>query len=307
MDYTLHQLQVFLKVAQKQSVTKAAEELYLTQPAVSIQLKNFQQQFDVPLTEVVGRKLYITDFGKEIALAAEKILDEVHAINYRNQAYKGQLAGRLKISVVSTGKYVMPYFLTDFLKRNQSVELLMDVTNKARVIESLERNEVDFSLISVFPENLSLDSEPLMRNKLFVVANTEVRYNTGQYDWSIFESLPLIYREEGSGTRFTMEKYIIDNALPVRKKMELTSNEAVKQAVLAGLGCSIMPLIGIKNELSNGELQIIPIKGFSLESTWQIVWLKKKKLAPLAESFLSYVRKEKDRIVRERFEWYENY
>ncbi len=307
MDYTLHQLQVFLKVAQKQSVTKAAEELYLTQPAVSIQLKNFQQQFDVPLTEVVGRKLYITDFGKEIALAAEKILDEVHAINYRNQAYKGQLAGRLKISVVSTGKYVMPYFLTDFLKRNQSVELLMDVTNKARVIESLERNEVDFSLISVFPENLSLDSEPLMRNKLFVVANTEVRYNTGQYDWSIFESLPLIYREEGSGTRFTMEKYIIDNALPVRKKMELTSNEAVKQAVLAGLGCSIMPLIGIKNELSNGELQIIPVKGFSLESTWQIVWLKKKKLAPLAESFLSYVRKEKDRIVRERFEWYENY
>lgn len=307
MDYTLHQLQVFLKVAQKQSVTKAAEELYLTQPAVSIQLKNFQQQFDVPLTEVVGRKLYITDFGKEIALAAEKILDEVHAINYRNQAYKGQLAGRLKISVVSTGKYVMPYFLTDFLKRNQSVELLMDVTNKARVIESLERNEVDFSLISVFPENLSLDSEALMKNKLFVVANTEVRYNTEQYDWSIFESLPLIYREEGSGTRFTMEKYIIDNALPVRKKMELTSNEAVKQAVLAGLGCSIMPLIGIKNELSNGELQIIPVKGFSLESTWQIVWLKKKKLAPLAESFLSYVRKEKDRIVRERFEWYENY
>ncbi len=307
MDYTLHQLQVFLKVAQKQSVTKAAEELYLTQPAVSIQLKNFQQQFDVPLTEVVGRKLYITDFGKEIALAAEKILDEVHAINYRNQAYKGQLAGRLKISVVSTGKYVMPYFLTDFLKRNQSVELLMDVTNKARVIESLERNEVDFSLISVFPENLSLDSEALMKNKLFVVANTEVRYNTGQYDWSIFESLPLIYREEGSGTRFTMEKYIIDNALPVRKKMELTSNEAVKQAVLAGLGCSIMPLIGIKNELSNGELQIIPVKGFSLESTWQIVWLKKKKLAPLAESFLSYVRKEKDRIVRERFEWYESY
>lgn len=307
MDYTLHQLQVFLKVAQKQSVTKAAEELYLTQPAVSIQLKNFQQQFDVPLTEVVGRKLYITDFGKEIALAAEKILDEVHAINFRNQAYKGQLAGRLKISVVSTGKYVMPYFLTDFLKRNQSVELLMDVTNKARVIESLERNEVDFSLISVFPENLSLDSEALMKNKLFVVANTEVRYNTGQYDWSIFESLPLIYREEGSGTRFTMEKYIIDNALPVRKKMELTSNEAVKQAVLAGLGCSIMPLIGIKNELSNGELQIIPVKGFSLESTWQIVWLKKKKLAPLAESFLSYVRKEKDRIVRERFEWYESY
>ncbi|MFN3666551.1 MAG: LysR family transcriptional regulator, partial [Sediminibacterium sp.] len=110
MNYTLNQLQIFLKVAQTQSVTKAAEELYLTQPAVSIQLKNFQDQFDIPLTEVVGRKLYVTDFGKEIASAAEAILNEVNAINYKTQAYQGQISGRLKISVVSTGKYVMPYF-----------------------------------------------------------------------------------------------------------------------------------------------------------------------------------------------------
>ena len=104
MNYTLHQLQVFLKVSEKQSITKAAEELFLTQPAVSIQLRNFQDQFSIPLTEVVGRKLYITDFGREIAEAAEKILDQVYAINYKSSSYEGNLSGRLKISIVSTGK-----------------------------------------------------------------------------------------------------------------------------------------------------------------------------------------------------------
>ena len=124
MNYTLHQLQVFLKVAQCQSITKAAEELHLTQPAVSIQLKNFQDQFEIPLTEIIGRKLYVTDFGKEIVLAAEKIINEVHAINYKMQAYQGKLSGRLKISIVSTGKYIMPYFLADFLKLHPDVELI---------------------------------------------------------------------------------------------------------------------------------------------------------------------------------------
>ena len=121
MNYTLNQLQIFLKITQTQSVTKAAEELHLTQPAVSIQLRNFQAQFEIPLTEVVGRKIFITDFGKEISLAAEKILNEVYAINYKTMAYKGQLAGRLKISVVSTGKYVIPYFLSDFLNQHQGI------------------------------------------------------------------------------------------------------------------------------------------------------------------------------------------
>ena len=115
MNYTLHQLQIFLRIVQSQSITKAAEELHLTQPAVSIQLKNFQSQFDIPLTEVINKRLYITDFGKEIARAAENILNEAYAMNYRTMAFKGQLAGRLKISVVSTGKYVIPYFLSSFL------------------------------------------------------------------------------------------------------------------------------------------------------------------------------------------------
>ena len=266
MNYTLHQLQVFLKITQNKSITKAAMELHLTQPAVSIQLKNFQEQFDVPLTEVIGRKLYVTDFGKEIALAAEKIINEVHAINYRTMAFKGRLSGRLKISVVSTGKYVIPYFLTDFLKQNEGVELSLDVTNKTKVLKNLEKNEVDFSLVSVLPETIQIEKVELMPNALFLVANIDQKIEKGIQDKKIIENLPIIYREQGSGTRYVMEKFIENNQLTVQKKMVLTGNEAVKQAVVAGLGCSIMPLIGIKNELNNGDLQIIPVKGLPIQS-----------------------------------------
>lgn len=307
MNYTLNQLRIFLKVAQTESITKAAEVLHLTQPAVSIQLKNFQDQFEIPLTEVIGRRLYVTDFGKEIAIAAEKILDEVNAISYKTQAYKGQLTGKLKISVVSTGKYVIPYFLTDFLKQHSGVELLLDVTNKAKVIESLEKNEVDFSLVSVLPSNMKLDKVELMQNKLFVVANQDTKFSRKEYDKKIFETIPLIYREKGSGTRFVMERFIERNRLPVHKKMELTSNEAVKQAVIAGLGYSIMPLIGIKNELNNGSLQIIPVKGFPIKSVWNLIWLKEKNLSPVASAFLQYVRKEKNNIIKQKFDWFEQY
>jgi DNA-binding transcriptional LysR family regulator len=308
MNYTLHQLQVFLKVAHRQSITKAAEELHLTQPAVSIQLKNFQDQFEIPLTEVVGRKLFVTDFGKEIAIAAEKVLDEANAISYKTMAYKGLLTGRLKISIVSTGKYVMPYFLSDFMQNRQGVELLLDVTNKAKVLESLEKNEIDFALVSILPENLQIEKIELMENKLFLISNTLPKIEGSiPYDHHILEQLPIIYREQGSGTRQTLEKFIEKHQLSVRKTMELTSNEAVKQAVLAGLGCSVMPLIGIKNGLSTGELQIIPVRGFPIKSTWHLIWLKGKKFSPVAAAFLQHLEQEKDRIIQERFSWFERY
>jgi LysR family transcriptional regulator, low CO2-responsive transcriptional regulator len=307
MHYTLHQLQVFLKITQTLSITKAAEELHLTQPAVSIQLRNLQDQFQIPLTEVVGRKIFITDFGKEIAVAAENILNEVHAINYKTLAYKGQLIGRLKITVVSTGKYVMPYFLSDFLKQHAGVELVLDVTNKTMVIESLKRNEVDFSLVSVLPESMQVENTELMKNKLYLVGSRDHVYKKGLQDISILENVPLIYREAGSGTRHVMENFIKQNNLRVMKKMELTSNEAVKQAVIAGLGYSIMPLIGIKNELLNGDLQIIPTKGFPIQSTWNLIWLKNKNFSPVAAAYLKYLQKEKEKAIQDWFGWLDQF
>lgn len=307
MNYTLNQLRIFQKVVSTLNITKAAEELHLTQPAVSIQLKNFQEQFDIPLIEVINKKIYITDFGKEIAEAADKILTEVHAINYKMHAHKGELTGKLKISIVSTGKYIAPYFITDFMKQHPGLELIMDVTNKAQVLASLEKNEVDFSLVSVLPETIKVDKLELLQNKLFLVANTETKFNKKQYDKKIFESIPLIYREQGSGTRHVMEKFIRQNNLPVQKKMELTGNEAVKQAVIAGLGCSIMPLIGIRNELHNQQLQIIPVAGFPIKSTWYLIWLKDKKLSPVASAYVKHIKKEKLHIIQKNFDWFEKY
>jgi DNA-binding transcriptional LysR family regulator len=307
MDFTLRQLTIFLKVVEFQSITKAAQELYLSQPAVSIQLRKLQEQFDIPLTEVVGRQLYVTDFGKEIARSAEKIMAEVKAINYNTKAFHGELAGRLKLSIVSTAKYVMPYFLSDFMARHPGVDLIMDVTNKMQVINSLENNEVDFSLVSVLPAQLNLNRVELMRNKLYLVGGTAIKRNPNTPTKKILASHPLLFREKGSATRDAMERFVAKKELPSFKRIELTSNEALKQAIVAGLGYSIMPLIGIKNELKNGDLEIINMKGLPIVTHWNLVWLKTKKLSPVAEAYLEFVRAEKERIIGEKFAWFEGY
>lgn len=305
MNYTLNQLQIFLTIVKTGSITKAAEELHLTQPAVSIQLKNFQDQFKIPLTEVVGRKLYVTDFGHEIAEAVEKIIDQVGEINNRILAYQGQLIGKLKIAVVSTGKYVMPYFLADFLHAHPGVELNMDVTNRIKVIQSLENNEVDMALVSILPQNLNIESIELLPNKLFLVGKPMEASHTIVRPRQIFNNMSVIFRESGSGTRILMEKFLDKHEIKVQRKIELTSNEAVKQAVLAGLGYSIMPLIGLRNELLKEEIQMIPVKGLPITTKWSLVWMKGKKHAPVVTSFLDFIKVSREKIVHEKFDWYE--
>ena len=201
----------------------------------------------------------------------------------------------------------MPFFLADFMRQNSGIDLLMDVTNKNKVIESLESNEVDFALVSILPTKVNIEKLDLLQNKLYLVGRGKTKFNKATSTKEIFKDLPLIFREKGSGTRQTMESFIERNNLSVLKKMELTSNEAVKQSLLAGLGYSIMPLIGIRNELHNNELQIIPIKGLPIKTTWSLIWLKGKKHSPVSLSFLDYLKKEKSQIVQDKFSWYENY
>lgn len=307
MNYTLHQLKIFIKVADCQSITKTAEEMHLTQPAVSIQLKKFQEQFAIPLTEVVGKRLYVTDFGREIAASAQKILDEIEAINYRTKSFKGLLAGRLKISTASTGKYVMPYFLSGFLRQNPAVDLVMDVTNKTQVVKNLEQNEVDFSLVSVVPEHLKLNSIRLLQNKLYLVGGSCIKRNPDTPIPELLEQYPLLYRERGSATRNSMEQFVEQEKWPVHKTIELTSNEALKQALIAGLGYSIMPLIGLKNELKNTDLEIIPYNGLPIITYWNLVWLADKRLSPVAEAYLDFIRQASPDIIETVFAWFENY
>lgn len=307
MKYTLHQLEIFHKVSELQSVTKASEELFLTQPAVSIQLKNFQDQFQIPLFEVVGRKIYITEFGEEITLAAEKILNEVNAINYKALSFQGELAGKLKIAIVSTAKYVMPYFLTDFINQHKGVDLSMDVTNKTEVVRSLENNEIDFAMVSTIPKHLKINRIQLMDNKLYLVGGKQYKSTGKNISNKQFEQLPLIFREQGSATRNKMEYFLASNKISTYKKMELKSNEALKQAIVAGLGYSIMPLIGIKNELKNGDLQIIPFKNLPMKTNWNLIWLSSKNLSSIAKSFIENINKNKDDIMNNHFNWFDEY
>lgn len=307
MQYTLHQLEIYQKVAELQSVTKASQEMYLSQPAISIQLKKLQEQFPQPLFEVIGRQLYITDFGKQVALSVDKVLNEVESLNMKTLSFNGELAGKLKIAIVSTAKYVMPFFLTDFMQSNKEVTLTMDVTNKASVIESLEKNLVDFALVSVLPENVKVNSIQLMQNKLFLVGGRQHNQAGKHITKKAISKLPLIYREFGSATRQAMESFITAQGIPNDKRLKLTSNEALKQAIIAGLGYSIMPLIGVKNELETGDIQIIPTKGLPIATHWNLIWLKSKKLSLIAEAYTNYLRENNEAIIKNSFQWFEKY
>jgi DNA-binding transcriptional LysR family regulator len=302
MNYTLHQLEIFKKVAELKSVTKASEQLFMSQPAVSIQLKNFQDQFKLPLFEIVGRKLYITEFGNEIAEVVTKILDEVMAINYKSNLFEGKLAGKLKLAIVSTAKYAMPYFLTGFIRKNNNVDVTMEVTNKMSVITALENNECDFAMVSTIPKKLKIETIELMSNQMFFVAGKDYKNNTKEVNLKDLNKSVFLFRENGSATRLAMEKYLIKHKIEILKKMELTSNEAVKQAVIAGLGISIMPIIGIQQALKNGELQILNSKDLPIETTWNLIWLKRKNLSNVAKAFRDYISENKNDIIKEQFQ-----
>lgn len=296
MKYTLNQLHVFQKVFETKSITKAADQLFMTQPAVSIQLKNFQQQFKTPLYEYQGRGIVITEFGKQIAKIVGSCMNNLNELEILSSAYDNILKGKLKIASASTGKYVIPFFLSDFLKQHKGIDLALNVTNKSMVVESLLNNKIDFAIISTLPDNIEINEELLIENKLYLVGLSKQN----------FISKPLIFRENGSATRLVMEGYFNKFKKGV-KKIELESNEAVKQAVLANIGISILPIIGLKNEIKSQQLEIIPQKKLPITTQWRIVWRKDKNLSPAAKAFLNYIKLNKEMIVQKYFKWYDAY
>ena len=307
MNYTLNQLRIFLKVVEQKSITRASEELHLTQPAVSIQIKNFQDQFDIPLLEKIGRQIQVTNFGKEVAGSCRVILDEIERVENRKMAYLGHVTGKLHVSVVSTGKYVMPFFFSEFMEKYPGIQLNMDVTNKSNVVRSIEKNDVDFALVSVLPKGFAIEQIKLMKNQLFLVGKKGKSSNISIGSPKDLEGVTLLFRENGSATRMAMEAYLKKQKVQVNRSMELTSNEAVKQAVLAGLGYSIMPIIGIMNELKNEELEIIDLYELPLVTDWNLIWLKSKSLSPAAAAYLEYIEEKKEEIIQRHFSWYAAY
>ncbi len=306
MDYTFQQLRIFSTVSETQSITKAAEILHISQPAVSVQLKKFQDFFDNPLYEVIGRKLHLTDFGLEIAAVCRATMQEAQQLKNKSKEHKGELWGTLKISVVSTAKYVMPYLLSDFLRIHPGVDLKMDVTNKLAVVDSLEKNEIDFAMVSTLPENLQIEKIELMPNKLHLIGGKNMPTIT-KLNNELGSSHTFIFREKGSATRQIMESVLKEKKVSIGKQLQLTSNEAVKQAVLAGLGYSIMPLIGLKNALQSGDVKIMPVNGLPVITNWHLIWLKNKKFSAAQTAFLNYLKEEKDTILHDKFQWFEQF
>lgn len=237
-------------------------------------------------------KNHITEFGYSIASIIENILNEAEEIKNKTKEYSGLFSGKLRLSSASTGKYVIPFFLNEFLKENSGIDLTLDVSNKSNVVNSLKKNEIDLALVSVLPTDIQVNEEILLENRLYLVGNKK----------KIDKEKPLIYREDGSATRAVMDDYFKE--FTDRKSMKLTSNEAVKQAVIAGIGYSILPLIGIKNELSNKQLHIIPSNGLPITTNWRLIWLKNKKLSPVADAFLRFIKVNKYEIIQKKFNWY---
>ncbi len=303
MDYTLHQLLILAKVAECQSITRAAEALHLSQPAVSVQLKNLQEQFKIPLFHIRSKRVFMTDFGNELVQTTLHIANQLESFNFRAKGASGKLSGKLSISIVSTGKYIMPYFLQAFLAQNPEVELRMDVTNKAGVINALDQSEAELALVSALPRQLKVLELPLLQNHLFWVVGPQLKIDKHRDAAQTLKELPLIFRESGSATRSVMEQVCDRKKVGGTKELVLTSNEAIKQAIMAGLGCSVMPLIGLKYELASGDLKLLPVKGMPMITQWRLIWLSTRPLSPVAKAYLAHLQNNRQEVYAQHFSW----
>lgn len=302
MNLTLHQLRAFHAVAKYQSITKAAVAMNMTQPAVSIQLKNLQEQFSVPLTEIIGKKIHITEFGQELVDASERIFAEMESIETKMLELKGLLGGKIRISSVSTGKYIIPYLMSDFMQIHPHVDISLEVSNRYNVLAHLQENTTDLALMSILPDDLDLESISIAENNWYLAcAFDKIDYFKKEIEKENWTKVPMILREKGSGTRTQMEKFFSERDIAIESKMELATNEAVKQAVMAGLGVSVLSNFSMTQELKDKRLSIIPYPGLPLKADWRLIWLKQKKHPPAAKAFIRWLGENKTEIFKDHF------
>lgn len=291
MNFTLHQLYVFGMVAQKKSITRASKELHMTQPAVSIQIKQLQDAIDLPLIEVVGRKLYLTEAGKYLYQTFQNVDRELESFDAAVSQLKGGLKGRLTISAASTAKYFLPYLLGEFKKRYPEVDISLKVTNRNEVLQHLVQNEYDLAILTQVPENESIVAIPFLENQLVMCAAPQ-HHMVGKKNIAIrdLKNEPFLYRELGSGTRMVMEDYFKKHDIKTKPTMELGTNEAVKQAIMAGIGLSIISKLSLGNELYLNKIAILDIRNFPISTHWHIIYKTEKKISPVTQNFVSFLQ-----------------
>ena len=298
MHFTLQQLKLFEAVSRNNSYTRAAEELHLTQPAVSIQIKRLEEQCGLPIFESVGKKIFTTTAGKALYSASVDILSRAEELKNTIEELKGVVKGPLRLSVVTTSKYFMPHLLGTFLNKYPEVDPKLVFTNRARVIKRLYDNEDDFVVMGQIPEDDKLETYPFLENILVPVAHP--KHPLAKKKKVSLEELVnerFLVREEGSGTRLVFDRLLKKNNLHIEPYMELGSSEALKQAVMAGLGLAILSLHSLSLEQAAKKLVILDVEGFPLKRRWFAVHMKGKKLSLVAQTFHDFIIAESNNIL----------
>lgn len=288
---TLHQLKVFEATARHGSFTRAAEELFLTQPTVSMQVKQLTKSVGLPLFEQVGKRLYLTDAGRELFATCQEVFGKLEQFEMKIADMKGMKQGKLKLAVITTAKYFMPRLLGPFCQKYPGIDVSLIVTNHERVIDRLANNQDDLYVMSQLPEHLEITSHPFLDNPLVVLAPSDHPL-TKEKNISLkrLAEETFIMREPGSGTRRAFQNLLDAHNLMVKVRLELGSNEAIKQAIAGGLGLSVLSRHTVALEGSNSELSILDVEGFPIQRQWYVVYLAGKQLSVVAATFLEYLQ-----------------
>lgn len=290
MHVTLRQMRVFEAVARHLSYTRAAEELFLTQPAVSMQIKQLEGNVGLPLFEQLGKRLHLTDAGREMLACSRAIARQLKEVEEIIEDMKGVRRGRLHVAVASTAGYFATRLLAAFAREHEGVTISLDITNRERLLQELADNETDLAIMGQPPEEYDLEATAFMQNPLVVIAAPDHPLaRRKKIPLKGLQAEPFVVRERGSGTRTAMEQFFSDKGVTLRSDIEMSSNEAIKQSVQAGLGLGIVSLHTLELELEARRLVVLNVAGFPIQRHWYIVHRKGKRLSPVAAVFHQFV------------------
>ncbi|MBU2712786.1 LysR family transcriptional regulator [Zooshikella sp. WH53] len=297
---TIRQLEIFLAVYEGGSITAASETLHLTQPTVSMQIKKLVEAIDMPLYEQVGRKLLFTDAGHSLATTAKDVLSSFIDLETKLSDLRGLKAGTLKIAVVTTSQYFIPHLLGPFCERYPAIDIQLKVANRQQVIDRLSAGKDDFYVFSHLPEDIAIETIEFLPNPLIAIAPQHHPLAAKKrIQLETITDAPFLMREQGSGTRFAIEEFMKEHQIQFNLKMTIESNEAIKHAVMSGLGISILSA----HTLAFGgrsRLVELPIKALPIKTHWYFAWLQGKQLSIIANTFLNYVQSEgKEKLLSE--------
>jgi DNA-binding transcriptional LysR family regulator len=297
MRMTLRQIQVFRAVCDQRSYSRAAEEMALTQPAVSLQIRQLEGLIGQPLFEYVGKKLYLTEAAEALRRASGDIFQRLENLDMQLTDLQGSLRGQLHLAVESSAKYFVPHLFAAFKHQQPDVSLQLTVVNRAQVIKRLGENRDDLVIMSLVPQDMALEFLPFLNYPIIAVAPPEHPLcRASQLTLKDLEPYPLLIREPGSGTRKACEEFFQQKRAHFAQTLEVSSLEGVRECVVAGLGLALLPRHSVCQELASGRLCELPIEELPLYRSWCVVHARGKRLSPVAQAFQAFIRNERSQI-----------